>query len=116
MVQARLGATLGVVSRLLLFCNQPHHLSAAEADGWLRDQVAQLELPETVERIELTRLRAAASGHPSPGDWLCELHIGGSGDPRACLDDPACAEWLRDLRLLGMRPAIAVDWKPGFEG
>ena len=94
--------------RLLLLWKRPHHLSAVEADTWVREQITQLALPDSVERIELTPLSPAAGGYPSPGDWLCELHLREDADASACLADRACAEWLRDLRLLGMAPLIAI--------
>ena len=45
-------------------------------------------------------------------DWVCELHLLDGADAGDCLKHPACAEWLGDLRLLGMRPMVAVLGPP----
>jgi hypothetical protein len=39
---------------------------------------------------------------------VCELQLSSGADAGACVEHPACSEWLRDLRLLGMRPRVAV--------
>jgi hypothetical protein len=96
------------VSRIVLTWDRPLHLSSEEADRWLREQLRTLlALPE-VRRIELARLDSPLPGHPQPCAWLCELHLSEDADVADCLGHSACAEWLRDLRLLGMRPAVGV--------
>ncbi|MDQ3879612.1 MAG: hypothetical protein M3295_00800 [Chloroflexota bacterium] len=96
------------MARVLVVCRRPQHLSASEADAWVRDEIARLPLPEGIERLELTRLCPAGSGHVAPGDWLCELYLRDGVDADGCVDHPVCAQWLCDLRLLGMRPTVAV--------
>jgi hypothetical protein len=87
--------------------SQPRHLSAAEAHVWLRSELAGLRSLPGVESIVLTRARNS-NRHPLPWAWLCELHLADGADGHACAEHPVCADWLLDLRLLGMRPAIAV--------
>ena len=46
--------------------------------------------------------------HPRPWDWMLELHLQEGVDAHACVNAPGCVEWLGDLRLLGMRPAVVL--------
>ena len=73
--------------------------------------IAQLEGKlAAVERADLIRLRTASANLGCPHDWMLELHLAPGADPADCVNAQACAEWLGDLRLLGMRPAVvAVD-------
>jgi hypothetical protein len=90
------------VSRVVITGNQPQHLSVAEAYAWLRSELAALRTLPGVESVVLTRASAG------PWAWICELHLGEGAQARACADHPTCTEWLLDLRLLGMRPALAI--------
>ena len=82
--------------------DQPQHLSAAEAHAWLRSELAGLRSLPGVESVVLTRV---ARG---PWAWICELHLSDGAQARATAEHPVCVEWLLDLRLLGMRPALAL--------
>jgi hypothetical protein len=86
---------------------QPQHISSAEAHTWMRVQLAGLREVPGVESVVLTRVQASAS-HPRPWAWLCELHVAAGVDARSCAEHPVCTEWLMDLRLLGLRPTLAV--------
>jgi hypothetical protein len=92
----------------VVFWTRPFHLSAEEADAWTRREAARLLGFDGVARVELIRLQSASTHHPSPWDWMLELHLHGGVDGRACVDAPLFAEWLGDLRLLGMRPAVVL--------
>jgi hypothetical protein len=94
--------TLPVVSRVVITGNQPQHLSAAEAHAWLRSELMSLRALPGVESVVLTRVALG------PWAWICELHLSDGAQARACAEHPTCTEWLLDLRLLGMRPALAV--------
>ena len=95
------------MSRVLITGNQPQHLSAAEAHAWLRSEIGGLRALPGVESIVLSRVQDAPR-HARPWAWLCELHLADGADAQACVEHPVCREWLLDLRLLGMRPALAV--------
>ena len=95
------------VARVLMTSNRPHHLSDPDAATWLLSEARRLQELPGVECVTLTRV-SATERHGRPWDWVCELHLRDGADARACVDDPAFAEWLRDLRLLGMRPKVAV--------
>jgi hypothetical protein len=95
------------MARVLMTWNRPYHLSVAEGEAWARTEVERLSALPGVEAVTLTRA-GAAGFHARPGDWICELHLRPDADGAACVGHPACAEWLLDLRLLGMRPAVAI--------
>jgi hypothetical protein len=96
------------MARLVILWTRPYHLSAEEADAWTCRETARLLEFDGVARAELSRLQSAPVGHPRPWDWMLELHLHDGVDGHACVDEPVCAEWLGDLRLLGMRPAVVL--------
>jgi hypothetical protein len=96
------------MDRLLILWTQPQHLSAAEADAWVRREVRKVTGLAGIERAELTRLRSGLERFGAPHDWMLELHLAPGAAPAACVEAQPCAEWLGDLRLLGMRPAVLV--------
>jgi hypothetical protein len=107
-----MGATAGLkhdggVARLLIFWTQPQHLSAAEADAWVRGELRKLTGLAAVERAELARL-SGSERFGSPHDWMLELHLTPGAVPSDCVEAQPCAEWLGDLRLLGMSPTVVV--------
>jgi hypothetical protein len=100
---------MDAVARLLIFWTHPSHLSVAEADAWARGELGKVAGLPVVDHAELRRLRSASTSFGSPHDWMLELHLVEGAEPD-CVEAQACAEWLGDLRLLGMRPAVvAVD-------
>jgi hypothetical protein len=98
----------GVVARLLIFWTQPSHLSATEADTWVRGELRKVTGIAGVERAELMRLRPGSERFGAPHDWMLELHLAPDAAPSECVEAQPCAEWLGDLRLLGMSPAVVV--------
>ena len=94
------------VARLLVLWSRPHHLSPEQAERWARAEVRALRAADAIRTARLTRLECASPRQASDWRWLLELEIAGS--VRDCVERGPCAEWLGDLRLLGMRPAIVV--------
>jgi hypothetical protein len=102
------------MARLLIFWTQPSHLSVAEADAWARAELRKVTGLAAVDRAALTRVRPTSSCFGSPHDWMLELHLADGAEPADWVEAQVCAEWLGDLRLLGMHPAvIAVDSSEG---
>jgi hypothetical protein len=95
-----------LVARLMVLWTRPSHLSAEEADRWARDEVRALLAAEAARGAELTRLQSASARHGCDWDWLLELEI--DLPARDTVDHGPCAEWLGDLRLLGMRPTVLL--------
>jgi hypothetical protein len=105
------------LARLLILWTRPDHLSPEEAEAWARDELAALRAPDIVERAELMRLRSASLRYPREGDWMLELQLARGADGAALLETGPWAEWLTDLRLLGMRPSVMLaDGEPVLGG
>jgi hypothetical protein len=96
------------VARLLIFWTQPQHLSVVEADAWVRGELRKVTGITGIERADLTRLRSGSERFGAPHDWMLELHLAPGSVPTECVESQPCAEWLGDLRLPGMRPAVVV--------
>ena len=103
---ARLTPPSAVVGRLTVMWIDPMHLSPEEAEAWIRRESARLLELDEVERLELVRVERASDAHAQPWDWLLEVHLLPGAGGAACVDTPLFAEWLGDLRLLGMRPVV----------
>ena len=96
------------MSRLIVLAQRPYHLSVAEAEEWLRAQVVELAGLGGVLRVDMTRLASASLRFGREWDWLLEVHLDAAVDAQHTLREPACTGLLADLRLLGMRPAVAI--------
>jgi hypothetical protein len=94
------------VPRLLVVWTRPNHLTAEEADSWVRRELRAVVAEEAVRSAKLSRLEQASPRHGGDWRWLLELEI--SGSVRDCVERGPCAEWLGDLRLLGMKVEVAV--------
>jgi hypothetical protein len=94
------------VGRVLLLVTRPSHLTREEADAWSREGVGRVATSPLVEEARLTWLRAASERHSRPRDLLVGLHLRDGAQAGDCLAEPRCAELLRDLRQLGMRPVV----------
>ena len=96
------------VARVLVLWTRPYHLSAEEAESWARGQASRLLSLDVIERAELTHLQNASRHHPREWDWMLELHLTEDAERHSCADRGPCAEWLADLRQLGLRPTVLV--------
>jgi hypothetical protein len=96
------------MGRLVILWTRPYHLSAEEADAWSRREAKRLARLEGVDWGELTRVRSPSLHYPNEWDWMLELHLHAGVDPQECADMQECGDWVRDLRLLGMRPTVVV--------
>jgi hypothetical protein len=98
------------VPRLLVLWTRPSHLTDEEADGWAREEVRALLADDAVTSAELTRLEKVSPRHGGERGWLLALEV---AVPAAeFVEHGRCAEWLGDLRLLGMRPAVMLADDP----
>ena len=91
----------------MIFVQHPRHVSTEEAESWLAKELEAL-VGNGVERVDLRRLRNASLHSGETWAWMFELE---------CRDvDAACEAFrhgagltlLGDLRLLGMRPSVAL--------
>lgn len=94
------------VPRVLILWSRPHHLSGEEAEGWARAELSRVVAADAVRSAELRRLTPASPRYGGDRRWLLELEV--SGPVRECIEDGPCAEWLGDLRLMGMSAEVVV--------
>jgi hypothetical protein len=87
---------------------RPYHLSQQEADRWIRREAAPLCEASSVRSVELSRLRGAGATSGSDWDWLIEMRFDSAEDAARAAREEACRDLVADLRLLGMRPSLAL--------
>jgi hypothetical protein len=96
------------VPRLLVLWTRPDHLTRVEADAWVRAGVAGLETAPGVEAARVEEVLPAAFEHPALWHWLLELDVSDHAAVTRTLRHGPVADWVRDLRLLGMRPTVML--------
>ncbi len=96
------------MARLLVLVRPPHHLELDEAEDWLRQEIAPLTSGVGVRSAALSRLASASRRWTQEWGWLLELEFEDAQAAREAMADEACAILLGDLRLLGMRPTVAL--------
>ena len=106
MVRAVSAAHDAHVPRLLIVWSRPYHLTAEEATGWVRGAVGALLEADATRSGEQRRLESASPRHGCDWHWLLDLDV--AAPASEFVDKGAGAEWLGDLRLLGMRPQVMV--------
>ena len=94
----------GWVPRLVILWTRPNHLSREEADTWVRLEVRALGLAGA----RLAEVQPAAMEHPMSWHWMLELELEDTSAGARSLRRGPLADWLRDLRLLGMRPTVML--------
>ncbi len=101
---------------MLVLWTRPDHLTRVEADAWARSEVSVLEAAPGVERARVDEVHPAGVEHPVMWHWMLEVHVSDHASVARCLHRGPLADWLRDLRLLGMRPTVMLipgDAAPG---
>jgi hypothetical protein len=98
----------GDVPRLLVLWTRPDHLTRVEADAWVRSGVAVLETTPGIEAARVEEVLPAAFEHPALWHWLLELDVSDHAAVARTLRNGPVADWVRDLRLLGMRPTVLL--------
>ena len=96
------------MARLIVFVNSPYHLSPAEAEDWLRGEAAALTAVDGVERGVLSRLTSPSDRSTVHWSWMIELECEAPDGPYRAVNDRAWRLVLGDLRLLGLRPSVAL--------
>ena len=95
------------VQRLLIMCLRPYQLGMAEADAWLRRELDKLISGGNFGRAALSELRSVSLAWGREWDWLLELELTSDAEAALARGSPL-NEFLLDLRLLGMRPTVAI--------
>ncbi len=94
------------MARLLILWNRPSHLTDDDAERWARTELRGVLAHESVAGAALTRLERASPRYGGDWQWLVEFEV--SGPVRDWVEQGVCADWLADMRLLGMRPAVVL--------
>ncbi len=96
------------VQRLLIMCLRPSQLSAGDAEAWLRRELDKLISVGDFGRAALSELQSVSLAWGREWDWLVELELTREDPEAAVARGSALNELLLDLRLLGMRPTVAM--------
>lgn len=96
------------MARLLVLVRPPHHLALDEAEDWLRQEIAPVTSAAGVRSGALSRLASASRRWSQEWGWLLELEFEDAQAAREAVCGEACSMLLGDLRLLGMRPTVAL--------
>jgi hypothetical protein len=94
--------------RLVILWTRPAHLSRVEADAWARAEVPGLAAAAGLDGTRVTEVRPAALEHPAAWHWMLELDLPDDDAAGRSLQRGPIADWVRDLRLLGMRPTVLL--------
>ncbi|HEX2413845.1 MAG TPA: hypothetical protein VHJ37_01385 [Thermoleophilaceae bacterium] len=96
------------MARLMVLVSPPHHLGLEEAEHWLREELAPVTAGAGVRSAALSRLAAASRRWSQEWGWLIELEFEDAQAAREAVAEDACRMLLGDLRLVGMRPTVAL--------
>jgi hypothetical protein len=95
------------VARLMIFVQHPWHVSTEEAEAWLAKELEAL-VGDGVERADLRRLRNTSLGVGETWAWMFELECRDADAACEAVRHGAGRTLLGELRLLGMRPSVAL--------
>ena len=92
-----------------MLCERPRRLKREEAVEWLRKATASLEVGEGgVKALQLVELDSPSLRWARCWDWLLEVELASDVDANELVSHGPWGDLLADLRLLGMRPAVAI--------
>jgi hypothetical protein len=92
--------------RILVLWNAGRGVAPGEDESWARSQTDLLRSCRGVAAMALHPVLSAAVLHPQPCSWCLELRLSPDAAPNEVVRDRPFAEFLGDLRLLGMRPRV----------
>lgn len=101
--------TIAPVTRLIVLCERPRHLTRDQAIEWFREATACLRVGGgPVKAVRLTELESPSIRWGRSWDWLLEVELASVEAAGELMSDGPGGDLLADLRLLGMHPAVAV--------
>ena len=106
MVRGQSASHDGAVPRLLVLWSRPQHVTSEEAERWAQTEILALLRADDVQSAQLTRIESATARHGADWSWLLELEV--AGPVTQFVTCRPCADWLGDMRLLGMQPRVMV--------
>jgi hypothetical protein len=96
------------VPRIVVLWTRPDHLTRGEADAWVQAGTATLDAAPGISNARVGELHSAALEHPARWHWMLELDIADQASVARTLRHGPVADWMRDLRLLGMHPTVML--------
>lgn len=96
------------MARLMVLISPPRQLGVDEAEDWLRRELTTVIGVVSVRSAALSRLASASPEWSADWGWLVELDFETAELARAAVGEHAWSMLLGDLRLLGMRPSVAL--------
>jgi hypothetical protein len=93
---------------MIVLCERPRQLGAHEALAWLHKAMREVTDREAVARVQVTELENVSMGWARSWDWLIEVQVADSASARRLVAETPWGSLLADLRLLGMRPSVAL--------
>jgi hypothetical protein len=91
----------------MIFVQHPRHVSSAEVELWLREELQAIK-GDGVQRVELKRLVSPTLRFSETWTWMVEVVCRDARVAHDVVRDGAGMMLLADLRLLGMRPSVAL--------
>jgi len=95
------------MARLMIFVERPRHVTSAEAEAWLEGELAALDSND-VDSIRLKRVVGASPGLCDTWSWMVQIDCRDLDAAREAVGNGPGMALLADLRLLGMRPSVAL--------
>jgi hypothetical protein len=96
------------MTRVLVLCCRPMHLSPSDAEKWLREEVSGVLADSAVADIQITTLLSASSTWGRAWDYLIAIGLHDGALAGAAVTSGACADLLGELRQLRMQPNVVV--------
>ena len=91
----------------MIFVERPRHVTCEEGEAWLEGEVAALD-GTGVDRIQLKRVVGASLRFSDSWSWMVQIDCRDLDAARSAIRDGPGLSLLADLRLLGMRPSVAL--------
>ena len=91
----------------MIFVERPRHVTFEEGEAWLEGEVAALDA-NGVDRIQLKRVVGASLRFSDSWSWMVQIDCRDLDAARNAVRHGPGLSLLADLRLLGMRPAVAL--------
>ena len=97
----------GLVARLMILVQHPQHVSSDEAEAWLQAELQAIGGPGVL-RVQLKRLGSPSLRFSETWTWMVEIDCRDVEAARDAVQQGGGRAFLADLRMLGMRPSVAL--------
>jgi hypothetical protein len=91
----------------MIFVERPRHVTSEEAEAWLEREVAALD-SNGVDSIRLKRVLGASPRLCDTWSWMVQIDCRDLDAAREAIGKGPAMALLADLRLLGLRPSVAL--------